>query len=145
MGDAPRTRRQIRPFARVGVWLCLGWLAGCQSMDRGEIAWQTLHAVDVAQTLNAADDPCYKEKAWLTRRLIGPQPSQAEVVAWGVGMSLAHAWISNALEERGAPRWVQLVWELGTLGHTSYVIGRNYAEGVRVSGNNRDVEGCYVD
>src|SRR5690606_24078535 len=54
------------------------WLGGCQGMDRRELTWQTLHAIDVAQTLNAASDPCYEEKAWLTQRLIGAQPSDAE-------------------------------------------------------------------
>jgi hypothetical protein len=122
-----------------GLW----WLGGCQSMDREELTWQALHAMDVAQTLNAAGDPCYEENAWLTRRLIGSQPNDAEVMAWGVGTAVFHAWISNALEERGAPVWVQKVWELGTLGHTSYAIGTNHENGVRPFGKNRDVPGCY--
>jgi hypothetical protein len=120
----------------------LTWLAGCQSMDRQEMTWQALHAVDVAQTLNAASDPCYKENAWLTKRLIGEQPGDGEVIAWGVGTAVFHAWISSALEERGAPVWVQKVWELGTLGHTSYAIGSNYQNGVRVFGDNKSVPGC---
>lgn len=121
----------------------LWWLGGCQSMDRQELAWQTLHAVDVAQTLNAASDPCYKEDAWLTQRLIGAQPSDGEVLAWGVGTALFHAWISNALEDRGAPVWVQKVWTLGTLGHTSYAVTTNHEAGVRPFGGNRPVPGCH--
>ena len=125
----------------VGLAVSVG-LGGCQSMDRQELTWQALHAIDVAQTLNAASDPCYEEKAWLTQRLIGAQPSDAEVIAWGVGTAVFHAWISNTLEERGAPQWVQKLWELGTLGQTTYAIGTNHQEGVRPFGKNRDVPGC---
>lgn len=121
----------------------LWWLGGCQSLDREELTWQTLHAMDVAQTLNAADDPCYKENAWLTKRMIGEQPRDGEVLAWGVGTAVMHAWVSNSLERRGAPVWVQKVWELGTLGHTSYAIGSNHQAGVRPFGDNREVPGCY--
>lgn len=123
--------------------IALSWLGGCQSLDREELTWQALHAIDVAQTLNAARDPCYEEEAWLTARLIGAQPSDGEVIAWGVGTAVFHAWISNALENRGAPTWVQKLWELGTLGHTSYAIGTNHEEGVRPFGKNRAVPGCY--
>lgn len=123
--------------------LALGLLGGCQSMDRQELTWQAVHAMDVAQTLNAASDPCYKEDAWLTKRLIGSQPSDAEVVAWGVGTAVLHAWVSNALEDRGAPVWVQKVWELGTLGHTSYAVGTNHEAGVRPFGENHAVRGCH--
>lgn len=124
--------------------ICAWWLAGCSSMSREEKTWQVLHAMDVAQTLNAASDPCYKEKAWVTKRLIGEQPSDGQVLAWGVGTAVMHAWVSSNLEESGAPRWVQKLWELGTLGHTSYAIGSNHDAGVRPFGNNRDVENCYV-
>ncbi|TDJ30338.1 MAG: hypothetical protein E2O59_02720, partial [Gammaproteobacteria bacterium] len=57
--------------ARVPVALLLALFASCcLTLDRNELTWQTLHAVDVAQTLNAANDPCYIEKAWLTQRMI---------------------------------------------------------------------------
>jgi hypothetical protein len=136
----------VPPKARaVAASLAVLWLlGGCASMDRRELTWQAVHAVDVAQTLNAASDPCYQEEAWLTRRLIGAQPSDAEVLAWGVGTAVFHAWISDALEARGAPRWVQKVWELGTLGHTSYAVGTNHQEGVRPFGDNEPVPGCFA-
>lgn len=129
--------------AALAVTGCVLLLGGCQSMDREERTWQMLHAMDVAQTLNAANDPCYKEDAWLTKRLIGEQPSDGQVLAWGVGTAVIHAWVSGRLEDRGAPRWVQKVWELGTLGHTSYAIGSNHEAGVRPFGSNREVGGCY--
>lgn len=111
-------------------------------MDRTEMTWQGLHAVDVAQTLNAADDPCYREKAWLTEHLIGEQPSDGEVLAWGVGTAVIHAWISRALETHRAPGWLQAAWDLGTLGHTGYSVASNHHEGVRIFGDNKPVPGC---
>lgn len=142
MGDAPDFDPRLPSWRGPVTLVCLLLLGGCQSMDSTEIAWQTLHAVDVAQTLNAADDRCYQEKAWLTEHLIGQQPSSAEVLAWGAGTAAFHAWVSNALEARDAPRWLEMLWDLGTLGHTSYAIGSNYHEGVRILGDNRAVPGC---
>lgn len=135
--------RRLRAITALGM---LAWLGGCQSlsMDRQELTWQTMHALDVAQTLNAASDPCYKENAWLTKRMIGEQPNDAEVIAWGVGTAVFHAWVSNRLDERGAPVWVQKLWELGTLGHTTYAVGTNHENGVRPFGDNRTVENCYT-
>lgn len=141
-------RAAVRPRrpARIGALLLAvqGLLGGCQTMDNQELAWQALHAVDVAQTLNAAGDPCYREEAWLTKRLIGEQPNDAEVVAWGVATAVVHAWVSYNLEEHGAPRWLQKVWDLGTLGHTTYAISSNHDAGVRPFGDNRPVAGCYA-
>lgn len=110
--------------------------SGCQSVDRRELAWQTLHAVDVAQTLNAAGDPCYKEVSWMTKRLIGEQPSEAEVMVWGIATAMAHMWISRALEERNAPKWVEVIWDFGTIGHTGYAVVNNHRTGVRPWGEN---------
>jgi len=85
--------------AATAVAACVLLLSGCQSMGRDEMTWQMLHAMDVAQTLNAASDPCYKEDAWLTKRLIGEQPSDSEVLAWGVGTAG-----SAAVWKTAAPR-----------------------------------------
>ncbi len=142
MGDRPNSSFLRQISATVLALASLWSLGGCASLDRQELTWQALHAVDVAQTLNAASDPCYKEDAWLTSRLIGSQPNDAEVLAWGVGTAVLHAWISSALEERGAPVWVQRVWDLGTLGHTTYAVVSNHSEGVRPFGSNREVDGC---
>lgn len=137
------------PFPRLGcatVLLSACVLsAGCQSIDLSgeEIAWQTLHAIDVAQTLSAAQDPCYVEDAPVTRQLIGSQPSTGEVLLWGAGMAVGHAWVSNLLETRNAPRWVQKTWSYATITGTGIAIASNHAEGVRVLGDNQAVPGCY--
>jgi hypothetical protein len=127
--------------------LLFGWplLAGCQTLSDREKVWQALHAVDVAQTLSAARDPCYRENAWLTRQLIGRQPSDTAVLAWGVGTAVFHAWLSHEMEARGAPTWVRMAWELGTLGQTAYAIGSNHQNGVRIIADNENVPGCRAD
>lgn len=119
--------------------------AGCQSLDLSgeEITWQTLHAIDVAQTLSAADDPCYVEDAYVTRALIGSQPSQGEVLLWGAGMAVGHAWVTGFLEARDAPRWLRKTWSYATITGTGVAIASNHSEGVRVFGDNRPVTGCY--
>lgn len=120
--------------------------AGCQSfhLSSEELTWQTLHAVDVAQTLAAASDPCYVEDAYLTRELIGAQPSSGEVLLWGAGMAVGHAWVSSMLESSGAPRWVAKAWDYATITGTGLAIATNHAEGVRVFGDNKSVDGCFA-
>ena len=120
--------------------------AGCQSLDLSgeEITWQTLHAIDVAQTLSAADDPCYVEDAPVTRSIIGSQPSQGEVLLWGAGMAVGHAWVTGLLERHAAPMWLQKTWSYATITGTGIAIASNHAEGVRVFGHNEPVDGCYA-
>ena len=117
------------------------YLCGCQSMGRDEWAWQALHVVDIAQTLNAASDPCYVESAWLTQQMIGEQPKHGEVLAWGVGTAVIHMLVSRALESRGAPTWLQRTWSVTTIAHTAYAVTNNYHEGVRMWGDN-DPRNC---
>ena len=119
--------------------------AGCESvgLSTEEITWQTLHAVDVAQTLSAAEDPCYVEDAYVTRKLIGTQPSTGEVLLWGAGMAVGHAWVSGMLERHHAPGWLRKTWSYATITGTGLAIATNHAEGVRIFGDNEAVDGCY--
>ncbi len=133
------TRAPFRPALLLTLAIAAG---GCESIDRREAAWLSLHAVDVAQTLSAADDPCYREKTWLTERLIGEQPSDGEVVAWGLGTAVAHWLIGETLKQHDAPRWLQAVWSYTTIAHTGYAVINNHDEGVRVFGDNKNVPGC---
>lgn len=116
---------------------------GCQSLSSEEIAWQTLHAVDVAQTLSAAQDPCYVEDAYITRQLIGRNPSTGEVLAWGAGIAVGHAFVTNLLERHDAPVWVRKTWSYATITSTGIAIANNHSEGIRVFGDNKPVEGCF--
>lgn len=137
-----QTPALVRRPAALGMLFATLTTVGCASVDREEALWLTLHAFDVAQTLNAADDPCYKEDAWLTRRLIGGQPSDGEVLAWGAGTAILHYAIGRTLEAGGAPLWLQRTWDFTTIGHTGYTVVRNHNDGVRPWGSNQPVEGC---
>lgn len=134
-------RTVITPVLLVGSVLS----AGCQSFEfsNEEIAWQSLHAIDIAQTLSAAQDPCYVEDAFVTRQLIGSQPSTGEVLLWGAGMAVGHAFVTNLLEQHQAPGWVQKTWSYATITGTGIAIASNHSEGVRVFGDNESVDGCY--
>lgn len=126
-------------FTVIGVLL-----GGCETTSGREMTWQALHAVDVAQTLNAAPDPCYREASWMTRRIIGEQPSDAEVLAWGAATALAHMWISSFLERREAPQWIKSAWQLGSIGQTGFAVVNNHRIGVRPWGSNEGHDGCRV-
>jgi hypothetical protein len=115
---------------------CIVLICGCANLDRREVTWQVLHAVDVAQTLNAAGDPCYRESNWATRRLIGSQPSDAEVIAWGAGSALLHWAVTEWLRARDAPTWVQRTWGVVTIGAAAYTVAHNHREGIRPWGDN---------
>ncbi len=128
------------------VLVCAVLMTGCQaikSLPDREVAWHALHAIDVAQTLNAAQDPCYIEAYPITQSLIGEQPSNAEVFAWGVGTAAGHYLVSRSLEHFNVPQWVQKVWGYTTVGHTTYTIASNHRNGVRMFGDNSDVAGCF--
>jgi hypothetical protein len=135
--------RLIRSYVAL---VCLLLLGGCQSLELSsqEVSWQALHAMDIAQTLSAADDPCYQEDAWLTQKLIGKQPSDAEVLAWGIGTAIGHMMVSHTLNVMNAPQWLQKAFSYGTLSYTGYTVANNYDEGVRAFGDNKDVSGCYL-
>lgn len=131
--------------------VCLSLLvcaSACQnlngSLNRQELTWLSLHAVDVTQTLSASGDPCYKESAWLTERLIGEHPNEAEVVAWGVGTAIAHWWIGKTLKKNDAPKWLQNFWSYTTIAHTGYTVLNNHGNGVRPFSENQSVSGCGV-
>lgn len=113
------------------VGLVLG-CAGCAS--NLETTWQAVHLTDGLQTLSAARDACYDEEDPITRRIIGRQPSDGEVIAWWAGLAIAHAGVSHWLERW--PRW-QKAWQLVTIGNSAVIVARNHHNGVRIAGENR--------
>jgi len=116
--------------------------SGCTSTPHAELAWQALHAVDVAQTLNIVNDSCYVESNPITTSLIGEQPSTGEVIAWGVGAGFLHYGVSRYLEHTDAPRWMQNTWQAITLTTTVGAVYSNHREGIRIGGSNEPFEGC---
>lgn len=108
-------------------------LTGCSEMPRGEIAWQSVHALDVLQTVQIAKNPhCFHEDDPFSKRLIGEHPSQGQVVAWGVAFAAVHMSVGAALEHWEAPGWVQVGWQYLTLGAASRAVINNYQQGIGV-------------
>lgn len=65
-----------------------------------EVLWQALHVMDVAQTIKGpAKDPCYHERNFITKTLIGKYPNTDKVIIWGIGWGLLHyqysKWLDN--------------------------------------------------
>lgn len=113
---------------------------GCANMSKSEIAYHTLHAIDVAQTINHGSDPCYREATPMTRSLIGEHPDAGEVIAWGVASSLVHYYVSRKLEQHDAPRWARIGWQSINIGIKADAVVSNHRIGVRPWGDN--VGGC---
>ena len=78
----------------------------------------------------------------MTKRLIGEQPSDASVVLWGLGTAIAHKLVSDLLEKKDAPKWMQKMWDVGTISHTGYAVVSNHQSGVRPWGDNQFYAGC---
>jgi hypothetical protein len=98
----------MTPLSRLGVSLMAGSVAGCSSLAPLEprtrpleAGWQVLHAVDMAQTVHIAREPgCYYERGFPTRQVLGSQPSEAGVIAFGIASAYAHRYLSGVLDER---------------------------------------------
>ena len=139
-------RRRLRRWLR-GILPLIGTagffaLGGCTTTGQ-EIAWQTLHAVDVAQTVNGpAGDPCYMEADPLTSAIIGEQPSKTEAVAWGLAWAGMHAGVTWLLDRNEAPQWAQIGWQALTITNTASAVYRNHQAGIRPFGRNEIVNGC---
>lgn len=105
--------------------LCL-MLAGCTSMP-AETAWQALHLVDTAQTLQIARAPDRYWEAW-SAWAIGKHPSERSVIAYMAGTALVHYLAADWLHERH-PR-LFIAFETLTLADTGRCVVMNYRIGL---------------
>jgi len=126
-------------------------LSGCvnvREMTGTEVAWQTMNAIDIVQTLQVAKFPeCYEESNWMTKALIGKHPSESEVLAVGVLYGWGHAKISEMIrsrmtfDENGDPSnaWeaVNIVWNLFSFVGTGSAVLHNHQIGVRPFNNSK--------
>jgi transcriptional regulator with XRE-family HTH domain len=117
-------------------------LTGCAALSQPqEMAWQSLNAVDMAQTYSGAGDRCYGEGNPVTQALIGEHPTHTAVVLSSTGYALAHAAISEALLDHDHPT-LEKIWQYATLIDKAYAVGHNYYIGIRIGGSNKPVDGC---
>lgn len=131
------------------VAACCAALTACSDLptlkstnSAGEVVWQTLHAVDVTQTLRGpADDPCYFEGDPMTRRLIGHKPSQGAVIGWGVGLAALHYGVHRLLADY-TPAWLDAAFEVATTVQVASIVHHNFSVGVRLGAHNDDPPQC---
>lgn len=111
--------------------------SGCTAMQsKSEIAWQAMHAADVAMTNNIVDDPCYSEGHPITRAMIGEEPTHKSVAIWGVGEALAHAAVSDFLLTHDHDRLFK-IWQVISIGDAATSMGQGLSIGVRFGGRNK--------
>ena len=93
-------------------------------LPKEEWVWQSLHAIDMAQTIRIAKNP---DKFQELNPLLGKHPSTSEVVAFTVATSVAHAYLVYKLQEAGLP---VKVFEYITIGYKGITIKKNIDAGL---------------
>lgn len=95
-----------------------------------EAVYQSLHAIDAAQTVQIAKDPAHyyeKESAWA----IGAHPSEGAVIKYMATEAVIHAAVTATLVKLDAPTWALRTWELITIGDTVNCVRGNFKIGLR--------------
>lgn len=117
--------------------LLVAVLSGCAATP--EKTWQTLHAIDLGQTLHIARAPaCYHEGNEATAAVIGEHPSEEGVVAIMVTYAVLHYYIGKRLEALEDKRWLKAFQYLTILQSARTVVG-NHQLGLRPFGSG----GCF--
>lgn len=119
-------------------------LPACSTLPSYEQSWQTLNAIDFAQTVHIARAPeCFKEGDPITRSFIGSKPQTGEVVAYGALWALTHywtnRWLEGKVEQTDSKVWrgVWRGWQASTLFLSASAVQGNHKLGLRPLG-----EGC---
>lgn len=96
-----------------------------------EALYQTVSAMDVAQSVQIAKNPDqYAEASYPTATVIGRHPTVAGQVLWGVGRGAFHYLITDELERHDAPRWLRRAWQVVNIGIEGDVVHRNWQIGL---------------
>jgi hypothetical protein len=124
-----------RVVTKVGLVALL--LSGCAEVPREEYAWQALHLVDTAQTVQIARSShnCFHENQNQSGWLIGENPTVAGALTWGLGYALGHAYITKLMVEHDWPQWIQQTWQITTVGAAAYDVKNNFDQGIGVTGS----------
>jgi uncharacterized protein YceK len=123
---------------KIVALFAIALLSGCASMSKHELAWQSLHALDVAQTVNSAgsDDPCWREAGIPTKYLIGENPDPESVIAWGVVSSVLHYYAGRWLDRSDWPDGLKFAIRSIDIGNQATIVVQNHREGARPFGDN---------
>lgn len=107
---------------------------GCANMSTQEKAWQVLHAIDIAQTIDGpARDLCFREDTFPTEQLIGKKPSTEAVLVWGLATSVGHYYLDQWLQHtERVPDWVKNTFRTLDIGVKGMTISSNHERGIRL-------------
>lgn len=128
----PLSDLKFRWILLLAISILIALSSGCASLSREEIALQTLHAADVMQTLQIAKNTCnYSESDPITKKIIGENPSESSVLAWGVGSALLFHYVSQRADE--AEGWKRAAWYGAMLLTRGQIILGNEKEGIHLT------------
>ncbi len=117
----------MKKVALASLTLCL---VGCSTLPMEQVAYeatyQALHVIDTAQTLNIRNVRGGYEK----NPLLGRHPSDADIIAYMAGESVAHYLITKFMADRGAPAWLQRAWHIGSVTWSARTVHINYKIGL---------------
>jgi hypothetical protein len=108
--------------------IALAQLGGCASVPPAEIAFQVVHAVDTAQTVQISREPARFQE---TNALMGAHPTTARVLEWGVTVAAVHLLVSDFLRAHDMPK-LYAAWQIVTIGIASRDVANNYRFGIRL-------------
>ncbi len=76
-----------------------------ESDTKYEMMWQFMNVIDARQTAHIQDTPGVYERDWMTRPLIGSQPSTSDTYQLMATYALSHYLISKYIPKRFRPYW----------------------------------------
>lgn len=134
-------------FPRNSTLLGVLLLTGCAALPPDsklpEAAYQALHAVDFAQTVQIARSPdCYHESDPLTKRLIGEYPTEGQVrAAWALTSALHLAitgWLDREVDATDSKAWriARGAWHVVTIADAGREVVHNHSLGLKPFGGN---------
>lgn len=94
-----------------------------------ETTYQTLHAIDLMQTLDIKNHPELHESSWM----LGRHPSDASIATWYVSTTYGHALVTSIFESKDLPKWMCRTWQALTIVDVANAVRGNYQLGLKVS------------
>lgn len=107
-----------------------------------EVTYQSLEAIDYAQTLNVVRRPDCLQESGPAHYLIGHHPDNTKLALYTVGMMGSHFlvtnWLNREIDATDAEGWkaVLVVWQLGSIAFESQYVIHNFKLGSEPFGHN---------
>ena len=108
-------------------------LSGCENFHRNsEIAWQAMHVLDAAQTVQIAKNtPCRRESNPFTQMLIGEYPEESNVYKWWAGTAIVHYVFHKWLDKKAEKINLDIAIRGVDLAHKFNTVHNNNSNGIK--------------